>query len=107
MYLRKNTALKKLNKIVTTVVLTAFVFTGILPSPGQAQTILNLPVPGAMVPLSPGFTPPIIRGLTIHTDNPFEFDGLTISQNIGIGMIVLGMILMAIFRKMKARPVNI
>jgi phosphatidylglycerol:prolipoprotein diacylglycerol transferase len=37
----------------------------------------------------------------IRDDNPFEFDGLTISQNIGIAMIVFGVLLMVIFEKMK------
>jgi phosphatidylglycerol:prolipoprotein diacylglycerol transferase len=39
----------------------------------------------------------------LRDDNPFEFDGLTISQNIGIAMVLLGLILMAIFHSMKAR----
>ena len=34
-------------------------------------------------------------------DNPFEFDGITISQNISIAMIVLGLVLMLIFQRMK------
>jgi phosphatidylglycerol:prolipoprotein diacylglycerol transferase len=37
----------------------------------------------------------------IRDDNPFEFDGLTISQNIGIAMVVFGVLLMVIFEKMK------
>lgn len=37
----------------------------------------------------------------IRDDNPFEFDGLTISQNIGIAMVIFGAILMIIFEKMK------
>jgi phosphatidylglycerol:prolipoprotein diacylglycerol transferase len=37
----------------------------------------------------------------IRDDNPFEFDGLTISQNIGIAMVVFGVLLMVIFDKMK------
>jgi phosphatidylglycerol:prolipoprotein diacylglycerol transferase len=49
----------------------------------------------------------ILYGITrffmefIRDDNPFEFDGLTISQNIGIAMIVFGVLLMIIFEKMK------
>jgi phosphatidylglycerol---prolipoprotein diacylglyceryl transferase len=39
----------------------------------------------------------------IRDDNPFEFDGLTISQNIGIAMVVFGVILMVIFEKMKTQ----
>ncbi|MFA5239693.1 MAG: prolipoprotein diacylglyceryl transferase [Phycisphaerae bacterium] len=37
----------------------------------------------------------------IRDDNPFEFGSLTISQIIGIGMIIFGMLLMLIFEKMK------
>ncbi|MBN1392484.1 MAG: prolipoprotein diacylglyceryl transferase [Sedimentisphaerales bacterium] len=37
----------------------------------------------------------------VRDDNPFEFDGLTISQNIGLAMVVFGVILMLIFEKMK------
>jgi len=37
----------------------------------------------------------------LRDDNPFEFDGLTISQNIGLAMVALGVILMAIFQKIK------
>jgi len=33
----------------------------------------------------------------LRDDNPFEFDGLTISQNLGIAMIVLGAVLMVGF----------
>jgi phosphatidylglycerol:prolipoprotein diacylglycerol transferase len=37
----------------------------------------------------------------VRDDNPFEFDGLTISQNICIIMIIFGAVLMVIFIKMK------
>ena len=59
----------------------------------------------------PGFTFAlmfIVYGTTrflmefIRDDNPFEFDGITISQIIGAGMVLLGIILMAVFRQMKA-----
>ncbi len=51
----------------------------------------------------------IVYGITrflmeyLRDDNPFEFDGLTISQNISIAMIVLGVILMAIFKMVKTK----
>jgi len=41
----------------------------------------------------------------LRDDNPFELDGLTISQNIGIAMAALGVILMVVFEKMKAKAV--
>ncbi|MGA1980017.1 MAG: prolipoprotein diacylglyceryl transferase [Sedimentisphaerales bacterium] len=37
----------------------------------------------------------------LRDDNPFEFDSLTISQNIGIAMVVVGVLLMVIFERMK------
>ncbi len=37
----------------------------------------------------------------LRDDNPFEFDGLTISQNISIVMIVLGVVLMFVFERIK------
>jgi phosphatidylglycerol:prolipoprotein diacylglycerol transferase len=55
----------------------------------------------------------IVYGITrflmeyLRDDNPFEFDGLTISQNIGIGMVVLGVVLMAIFKTMNVQPLDI
>ena len=33
-----------------------------------------MPAPGVMVPLSPSFNPPILKGLKVHPDNPFRFD---------------------------------
>ncbi|MBI5150706.1 MAG: hypothetical protein HZA28_08060 [Candidatus Omnitrophica bacterium] len=54
-----------------------FIFSLILP-PGYAQmvpqTILNLPVPGTMVSVSAGFAPLLVKGITIHPDNPLRFD---------------------------------
>jgi len=37
----------------------------------------------------------------LRDDNPFEFDGITISQNISIAMVILGVIMVAVFEKMK------
>src|ERR1700691_3749103 len=53
----------------------SFVSTLIVP-PQQlyAQTVLDLPAPGTMVSISPSFEPALIRGLTVHQDNPFLFD---------------------------------
>ena len=48
-------------RILSAFVAITFVFSMILPTPGFAQTILNLPVPGTMVPMSTGFAPAIIN----------------------------------------------
>jgi len=39
----------------------------------------------------------------LRDDNPFEFNGLTISQIIGIAMIILGAVLVIIFQRMKTK----
>ena len=39
-----------------------------------ADQSFALPKPGAMVNLSPAYQPVIIKGLTVHKDNPFVFD---------------------------------
>jgi hypothetical protein len=39
----------------------------------QAQEFV-LPQPGQMVPLSPAFNPPILKGIKVHSNNPFLFD---------------------------------
>ncbi len=33
-----------------------------------------LPKPGVMVHVSPPFNPPVLKGLKVHPDNPFQFD---------------------------------
>ena len=59
-----------------------FSFTSVVP-PSYAQSIagLNLPVPGAMVPLSPAFVPVLLKGMTIHPDNPLQLDFIIDSGN--------------------------
>ena len=47
----------------------------------QAINLLNLPVPGAMVPLSPAFVPVLLKGMTIHPENPLQFDFIVDSGN--------------------------
>ncbi len=42
-------------------------------SVAQAQEFM-LPKPGVMVPLSPAFNPPVLKGLKVHPNNPFRFD---------------------------------
>jgi len=35
-----------------------------------------MPPPGVRVSLSPEFSPPLLKGITIHQDNPLEFEFL-------------------------------
>jgi len=46
----------------------------IVPSLGEARSVLNLPIPGTMVFLSPTAIPPILKGMIIDPENPFFFD---------------------------------
>ena len=41
---------------------------------GNAETFASLPAPGSMVKLSPAYEPVIIKGVSVHKDNPFLFD---------------------------------
>lgn len=40
----------------------------------QSGTLLNLPVPGAMVSTSEAFVPVLLKGMTLHMDDPLKFD---------------------------------
>ncbi len=52
----------------------AFLLNFLGPIPlAQAQEF-SLPAPGTMVQLSPEFNPPILKGLKVHSDNPFRFE---------------------------------
>ena len=56
------------------VILLAFTINTLGPIPlAQAQEF-RLPAPGVMVHLSPVFNPPILKGIKVHPDNPFQFD---------------------------------
>ena len=63
---------KTYSRIITVFVLFAFV----LALPGNSYAQLVLPSPGSMVDVSPAFVPSLIKGLTIHPDNPLKFDFL-------------------------------
>ncbi|MEW5894402.1 MAG: hypothetical protein AB1650_01400 [Candidatus Omnitrophota bacterium] len=61
-------------RFISVFLLTTFVSTTILP-PGYSQSIgLSLPTPGTMVSQSPAFVPVLLKGMTVHPENPFEFD---------------------------------
>jgi len=52
-----------------------------LPQRAAAQNLADLPVPGAMVHLSVGYTPLLLRGLKVHPDNPLLFDFIVDTGN--------------------------
>jgi acyl carrier protein len=55
-------------------VLVSFFVSSLGPLPKAHANELGLPVPGAMVNLSPAFEPVLIKGLKVHPENPFAFD---------------------------------
>jgi hypothetical protein len=62
-------------KTLSLTVIFCFFLTTLGPYPqAHADTVLGLPAPGTMVNLSPAYEPVIIKGLTVHKDNPFLFD---------------------------------
>jgi threonine dehydratase len=63
-----------LKLIIARGLLLAFLANTLGPIPTAQADELVLPQPGVMVALSPQFNPPILKGLKVHTDNPFRFD---------------------------------
>jgi len=62
-------------RILSLKVIFCFFLTTLGPLPkAYADTVLGLPQPGSMVNLSSAYEPVIIKGLTVHKDNPFLFD---------------------------------
>ncbi|MFT5387700.1 MAG: MoxR-like ATPase, partial [Candidatus Omnitrophota bacterium] len=67
-------------KAINLFTLFVFLVTTILsPRYGFAQSngttlVPSMPVPGTLIQLTPKFTPPILKGLSIDSDNPLEFD---------------------------------
>jgi len=66
-----------IKKILNLTIIFFFLVTAsgpICPIARSAEGEVVLPVPGTMVGLSPAYQPVIIKGLTVHKDNPFLFD---------------------------------
>jgi hypothetical protein len=66
-------------RILSAFIAFSFIFSLVLP-PSYAQSVLNLPAPGTMVTPAAAFTPALIDGITIHPENPLQFDFIV---NIG------------------------
>jgi hypothetical protein len=62
-------------KTISSIAVITFICSLVVPVPkAQALGLLGLPDPGTMVLLSPAYEPTLIKGLTVHKDNPFLFD---------------------------------
>ena len=64
----------KFYRLLSAYICFTFLFSGIFPDVSHAQQILNLPVPGTMVTVSLAFMPTLVKGMTIHPENPLQFD---------------------------------
>ncbi len=62
-----------IKKILNFNLILAFLFNAFGPLPAKANELVLL-IPGAMVSLSPEFTPAHLKGITIHPDNALQFD---------------------------------
>ncbi|MBF0572000.1 MAG: NUDIX hydrolase [Candidatus Omnitrophica bacterium] len=69
--------LRQTHKAISVFILVCFISTSIN-NPAYSQvisdSILHLPAPGFRVGLSPDFAPAILKGITVHPENPFQFD---------------------------------
>ncbi|MDP8212074.1 MAG: UTP--glucose-1-phosphate uridylyltransferase [Candidatus Zapsychrus exili] len=57
------------------------VFSSVLLSPSFAQSVINLPTPGVMVTQSAAYVPTLLRGMTVHLEDPFKFDFIVDNGN--------------------------
>ncbi|MBP9855288.1 MAG: hypothetical protein KBD53_10530 [Candidatus Omnitrophica bacterium] len=62
-------------------VLFSFLFSLITPLPVSAQQTLFLPSPGVMLNITPAFVPPLLKGMKVDVNNPFNFDFILDSGN--------------------------
>ncbi|MCK5012361.1 MAG: LysM peptidoglycan-binding domain-containing protein [Candidatus Omnitrophica bacterium] len=70
---KKHSAYRCISNLFVCLLTVSLVFS---PVAGYAQSInlLNLPIPGTMVGLSPVFNPAIVAGIKIYPENPLQFD---------------------------------
>ena len=72
-------------RIFSAFIAITFISSSIIPPQRvQAQTILNLPLPGTMVPLSPAYIPTMIKGVMIDPQNPLQFDFIIDTGDAGL-----------------------
>lgn len=58
-----------------------FLSLSLFSNPGFAQIALSLPAPGVMIAPTPGFIPPMLKGLKIDPENPLRFDFIVDTGN--------------------------
>ncbi|MCX5681512.1 MAG: hypothetical protein NT079_04455, partial [Candidatus Omnitrophica bacterium] len=68
-------------KTICLLVLASFFLTTILPRQAFAQTLAPV---SNLIPLSPAFTPTLVRGIRVYPDNPLKFDFIVDSGDAGL-----------------------
>ncbi|MCA9401691.1 MAG: hypothetical protein KC713_08690, partial [Candidatus Omnitrophica bacterium] len=69
--------MKTLRKITTLAVIVSFLLQTVLfPQTARAQSVVSMPLPGVMVPASAAYQPLHFKGMTVHPENPLQFDFL-------------------------------
>ena len=81
----KKTRVHLFCKFLSCLLCVIFGWSTLSPSAALAQNvgIFNLPIPGSMVNPSQAFAPVLLKGMTIHPDEPFKFDFIIDSGNSG------------------------
>ncbi len=67
-------------KSLSLFVMAAFILTSLVP-PTYAQAVFNLPQPGEMIGLSGVYTPVVLKGVSIHPEDPLLFDFIVDNGN--------------------------
>ncbi len=76
---------KPVRRFVSLCVLTSFIISSVIsPKAFAATPLLGLPEPGTLVNLSPAFNPVMVKGLTVHPENPLMFDFIVSSGKTGL-----------------------
>ena len=75
-----------MRKLIISCLICCFTLTGLSPAYAQGASVVavgisSLPTPGQPINLSSQFEPALIKGLTVHQDNPFLFDFIVDTGN--------------------------
>ena len=68
-------------RVLSAILIVALVLTAI---PVRAAELL-LPAPRVMVSLSAAFTPPLLKGVKVYSDNPFRLDFILDKGDTSVG----------------------
>ncbi len=74
-HLLRRTQSRNSLRVINPIILFSFLINSVIPpSLSFAQNVPGLPKPGVIVSTTPVFTPAMLKGITIHPENPFYFN---------------------------------